>query len=217
MRQQARTQRRVPSDLLTIAEAEERYPWATERFLRRSRADGSLRVFKRGRRRLRVGAADVEGLVVEEPAFGKGRGARESPEGSPGRGGSKVTIALASDPAPCQVCEFAADEHWWGTDRNGSQRHHCSECHRTWTGERQTHCTRCHRHFSSHGAFARHLWSEFLTVKTPRGYECHDEVVHCVDPAKVSRLQLRQDRYGDVWGFQGGRPPVGKASRSQDG
>ncbi len=54
-------------NLIFLTDAPAEYPWATERFLRRQRQEGTIRVFKRGRRIL-LAREDIEALAIEVPS-----------------------------------------------------------------------------------------------------------------------------------------------------
>ena len=62
-------------NLIFLTEVPTEYPWATERFLRRQRQEGTIRVFKRGRRIL-LAREDIEALAVEVPSSNGGSGSR---------------------------------------------------------------------------------------------------------------------------------------------
>lgn len=66
------------------------------------------------------------------------------------------------------------------------------DCGRKWTGHTEAHCATCHTHFTSDGAFDRHLAS-------PKSDDA------CYPPATILRkdgtpaLEAIQRKYGLVW------------------
>lgn len=120
-----------------------------------------------------------------------------------------MTAASVPQADPCARCAYAKVHHWWGADEHGHQIHHCRDCHRDWLGTSQAHCTQCHRHFSTPGAFDRHLRDKQVTVTTPKGYVVEDVRVICRDPGTIAKLELREDRFGPIWAFTGRRVASG--------